>query len=83
MSSRVSRTATSTNDVSQSRLSNYLDILLTTFRPSESTQDETKEVVDQGDFINFQTELHNKYYTSNNTHIQHNYYLSNNTHYPA
>ena len=83
MSSRVSRTATSTNDVSQSRLSNYLDILLTTFRPSESTQDETKEVVDQGDFINFQTELHNKYYTYNNTHIQHNYYVSNNTHYPA
>ena len=45
ISRQVSRIANSTKDVSQSRLSNELDILLTTFGPAESTQDETKEVV--------------------------------------
>ena len=53
MSRKLARTDTSTKDVSQSRLSDESDILLTTFRPAESTQDKTKEVVYQGDFISF------------------------------
>ena len=43
ISRQVSRTANSTKDVSQSRLSNESDILLTTFVPAESTQDKNKE----------------------------------------
>ena len=42
MSRKVARTYTSTKDVSQIRLSDELDILLTTFEPSEITQDKTK-----------------------------------------
>ena len=41
-SSKVARTDTSTNDVSQSRLSDESDIILTKFGPEESTQDENK-----------------------------------------
>ena len=42
ISKKVARTDTSTKDVSQSRLSDESDILLTTFGPAESTQDKTK-----------------------------------------
>ena len=42
MSRKVARTATSTKDVSQSRLSDELYIPLTTFGPAERYQDETK-----------------------------------------
>ena len=48
MSSKVARTTNSTKGVSQIRLSDELDIPLKTFGPVESTQDRTKEVVDQG-----------------------------------
>ena len=48
MSSKVARTTNSTKGVSQIRVSDELDILLTTFGPAESTQDKTKKVVDQG-----------------------------------
>ena len=69
MSSKVASAATSTRDVSQIRLIGELDILLTTFRPAESTKDETKEVVYQIEFINFQVLFQHKYYSSNNTHF--------------
>ena len=42
MSRKVSRTATSTKDVSQSRLGDESDILFTAFVPAESTNDKTK-----------------------------------------
>ena len=48
MSSKLARTTNSTKDVSQIRVSDELDILLTTFGPVESTQEATKKVVDQG-----------------------------------
>ena len=44
MSSKVASTSNSTKDLSQSRLSNELDILLITFGPAESTQDETRKI---------------------------------------
>ena len=69
MTRKVARTDTSTNDVSQIRLSDELDILLKKFGPEESTQYETKEVVYQGDFINDQLLFQHKYYDSNNTHF--------------
>ena len=69
MSRKVARTATSTKDVSQSRLGNALDIPLKVFGPKESTQDETKEIFDQGYFTNFQLLFRHKYYASNNTHF--------------
>ena len=69
MGMKVASTDTSAKDVSQIRLSDDLDILLTTFGPAESTQDETGEVVDQGEFIIFQVLFQNKYYASNNTHF--------------
>ena len=61
MSRKVARTATSTKDVSQSRLSDELYIPLTTFGPAERYQDETKEVVYQGEFINFQLLFQHRY----------------------
>ena len=69
MSRKVFSTGISTNDVSQSRLSAESDILLTIFGPAEIPQDETKEIVYQGEFINFQVLFHHKYYASNNTHF--------------
>ena len=60
MSNKVDRTANSINDVSQIR---------STFGPAESTQDETKEVLDQGEFIIFQVLFLHKYYSSNSTHF--------------
>ena len=54
-SSKVASTVTSSNNVSQSCLSNESDILLTKFGPGKSTQDEAKDVVDLGEFINFQS----------------------------
>ena len=69
MSRKVARTSTSTKDVSQIRLGNELDILLNIFGPKESTQDETKEIFDQGYFTNFQLLFRHKYYASNNTHF--------------
>ena len=92
---KVSRTSTTTKDVSQIHLSNEYDILLTTFRPVKINQGETKEVVYQGKFINFKLpfqnnyfasnnkNFHNNHYVSNNTVFQHNYYASKNTHFPA
>ena len=62
MSSKVARNTTSAKDVSQSRLGNELDITLKVFGPKESTQDETKEVFDQGYFTNFQSLFRHKYY---------------------
>ena len=69
VSRKVARTDNSTKDVSQSRLIDESDILLATFGSAESTQDKTKEVVDQGEFINFQVLFKHKYYASNNTHF--------------
>ena len=69
MSRKVARTATLTKDISQIRLSDELDILLATFGPSEITQDETKEVLDQDEFTIFQGLFQNKYHASNNTHF--------------
>ena len=60
MSNKVDRTANSINDVSQSR---------STFVPEESTQEKTKEVVDQGEFNIFQVLFLHKYYASNNTYF--------------
>ena len=68
MISKVSNTATSTKDVSQSRLSNESDILLITFGPSERTQYQNKKVLDQGEFINFQLLFRHKYYASYHMH---------------
>ena len=68
-SSKVASTVTSSNNVSQSCLSNESDILLKNFGPAEITQDETKKVVDQGEFINFRLLFQNKYYASNNTNF--------------
>ena len=68
-SQKVARTATSTKDLSQSRLTDESDILLKTFGPSKSNQDKTKEVVYQGEFIVFQVLFQHKYYASNNTHF--------------
>ena len=53
MRSISARTDTSTKDVSKIRLSDESDILLTTFGTSQITQDKIKEVVYQGEFINF------------------------------
>ena len=53
----------------RSRLSDESDILLTTFGPSQITQYKIKEVVYQGEFINFQILFQHKYYGSNNTHF--------------
>ena len=53
----------------RSRLSDESGILLKTFGPSESTQYKIKEVVYQGEFINFQVLFQHKYYASNNTHF--------------
>ena len=55
MSRKVARTSTLTKNVSQRGLSNESDILLTKFGPGKSTQDEAKDVVDLGEFINFQS----------------------------
>ena len=44
ISIKVAGTATLTNYLSQIRLSNESDILLTTFGPAEITQDEIKDV---------------------------------------
>ena len=63
------RTDTSTKDVSQSRLRNGSDMLLKTLGPAEITQEKTKEVVYQGEFINFKVLFQNKQYASNNTHF--------------
>ena len=60
MSSTGARTATSTKDIYQSR---------STFVPAEITQDETKEVLYQGEFINFQVLFLHGYYASKNTHF--------------
>ena len=60
MSRKGERTYTSTKDVSQSRLRDESDILLTTFRLAESNKDETQELVYQGEFINFQLLFQNK-----------------------
>ena len=69
ISSKVASTSNSNEYVYQIRLSNESDILLTTFGSLEITQDETKEVVHQGEFINFQSLFQHKYYASNNTHF--------------
>ena len=45
---KITRTDTSTNDVSQSLPIHESDIFLTTFVPEERTQDESKEVEHQG-----------------------------------
>ena len=58
---KVARTATSTKDSPQSLLSDESDILLTTFGISESNQDETKEVVYQGEFVNLKLRSQHKY----------------------
>ena len=68
-SRKVVRTDTSTQDVYHSRLSDELDILLNKFEPSEITQEKTKQLVYQGEFINFQVMFQHKYYASNNTHF--------------
>ena len=70
MSSKVSRTVTSTKCVSQRCLSDEWDILLTNFEPVERTQEKTKYLVYQCEFINFQALFQHKYYSSNNTHFQ-------------
>ena len=57
MSSKVARTATSNNNVSQIRSSNESDTLLTTFGLSETTLHEIKKVQHQGEFINFKVML--------------------------
>ena len=67
MSRKVSRTVNSAKDVSQRRLSDEWDILLTTFGTEESTHEKTKEVLYQGEFINFQVLFQHNYYASNNT----------------
>ena len=69
MSRKVASTDNSIEDVSRSSLSDESDILLTTFVPAERTQDKTKEVVYQGEFINLQVLFQHKYYASNNTHF--------------
>ena len=69
MSRKAERTDTSTKDVSQSRLRNGLDMLLKTLGPAEITQEKTKEVVYQGEFINFKVLFQNKQYAYNNTHF--------------
>ena len=69
MSSKVARTYPSTKDVSKIRSSDELNIMLTTFGPSESTQYKTKSVVYQGEFINFQVLFQHKHYAYNNTHF--------------
>ena len=55
----------------------------TTFGPAESTQDEIKEVIYQGEFINFKILSRHNYYASNNTDFQNNYYASNSTNFTA
>ena len=67
MSRKVARTDTSTHGVSQISFSYEWDVLLTTFVTSESIQDQTKEVVYQGDFIHFQLLFQHKYEASKNT----------------
>ena len=50
-SRKVAITSTLTNDVSQRHSCNESDIFRKTSGTSKSTQDETKKVVDQGEFI--------------------------------
>ena len=69
MSRKVARTATSTKDVSQIRLSDKSYTILTTFGPSEINHDKTEKVVYQGEFINIKVLFQHKYYASNNTHF--------------
>ena len=83
MISKSARTSNSTNYISYNHLGNELDRLLIKFGPSESTHNETKDVVDQHEFINFQILFQHNYYASNNKNFQHNYYGSNNNHFPA
>ena len=61
MSRNVSRTATTTKDVSQWYLSDESYVLFTAFEPAETTQEETKELLYQGEFINYQLLLQHKY----------------------
>ena len=83
VSSKVARNTTSTKDVSQSRLGNELDRLLIKIGPAEITQDQTKEVFDKGESINFQFLFQHTYYASNNTNFQHNYHVFNHTPIPV
>ena len=66
MSMKLASTDTSKNDVSQSLTRNESDILLTKFVPEERTQDDSKEVENQGEFINFKLKFQHNYYASNN-----------------
>ena len=61
MGRKVARTTTSTKDVPRIRLSDELYIILTTFGLAERNQDETKEVVYQDEFINFQLLFQHRY----------------------
>ena len=67
ISSEGERTATSTNDVSQihSGIESY--ILLTTYGPAKINQNESKEVGNQGEFMNFKIKFQHNYSASSNT----------------
>ena len=69
MSRKLSRSSTSTNDVSQRGSCNESDILLTTFGPSEINQYEVKEVEHQGEFINFKIIFQHDCYSYKNTNF--------------
>ena len=70
ISRKLARTDTSTKNLSQIRPSNKSYILLTTFGPEARTQNESKEVEHQGEFINFKVIFQHNYYVSNNTNKQ-------------
>ena len=53
ISRKVARTSTSTKDILQIHSCNKLGVLSITFGKEKFTEDEIKEVFDQGEFINF------------------------------
>ena len=93
MGSKVARTDISAKDVSQIHSSNELGIFLKTSEPAESTQDKTKKLFDQGEFINLKycssiiimlitTQMSSMIIMIIITRIFHySYYVSNKTHF--
>ena len=67
---KVAITSNSTKYFSQGCSCNESEILSTTFGTEEITQDEIKELVGQGEFINFEILFQHNYYAYINTKFQ-------------
>ena len=67
MSNELSITSTSAKDVSQIRVCDESYVFSTYFGPVEITQDEIKQVVEEGEFINFKILFLHNYYAYKNT----------------